>query len=85
MAEESGNLHTWLEDLISESDASVPCNSAAAKLKKRKEIPVRDVKRTDMINDDVLSNVKRTTPIRKKIITKPLSKVMMLELIFPSH
>ncbi len=43
MAEESENLHTWLDDLICDGDASVPCNSAAAKLQKRKEIPVRSV------------------------------------------
>jgi hypothetical protein len=85
MAEESENLHTWVEDLASESDASVPCNSGAAKLKKPKDIPVRDVKCTAIINADVLSDVKRTTPVRKKIATKPLSKVMMLELIYLSH
>lgn len=77
--EESECLHSWLDHLSSADD---PSNSISAKPKRKNEIPVRDIKRTDITKVEPSSDSKGTTPISKKIISKPLSKVMTHECIF---
>lgn len=80
--EESESLHGWLDHLSSKSCADDSSNSILAKPKRKNEIPVRDVKRTDITKVETSSDLKGTTPISKKIINKPLSKVMTQECIF---
>lgn len=81
---ERESLHTWLGHLCISSDfgTSDPWNPTAAKPMKDNGIPVRGVKHTDLSNPHLIENADTkpnevASSASKKVVNKPLSKVML--------